>query len=147
MVQTPAVKSSSSAPIITSPEEVILPATSTSPELEPTPVSQGQEVSTDDDVFTTAPLSPKKKVKKRRVVYSEEESDAADSVDVEVVPPALPPKPVKSAIKHPRSFSQGSSSNSGNQSEYIFKGPKKTSDILGWLEGEFMRKNLPRAYR
>ena len=47
----------------------------------------------------------------------------------------------------PRKSSSASLDSNPSTTEYIFRGPKKSSDILCWLEEEFLRRKVPRAYR
>ena len=117
-----------------------------------------QDLSSDDDVVTSKGV----RNRKRRLVSSDDETPGEESAKDEgrVAPDPVPvksPRPLK-PVKSTRPTAKASTSSasgggggggdgSTNQLDYIFKGPKKSGDILCWLEGEFLRRNIPRAYR
>ena len=118
------------------------------------------EVPSDDDVF--AP--PLKKRKSRPLIPAGPDEVKDLSAACAIIPavqsprpPSVPPPtstPVSPKTPPPasptaRSYRQEriSLTSGPNETEQIFKGPKKTSQVLCWLEGEYLRRNIPRAYR
>ena len=114
------------------------------------------ETPSDDDVF----LPPKKKSQPIPSDDTEDDDSASGSStpvktqqtkqSVGKKPPtSISPKPATSNATPSNTPRRRSSAFSGSpsQTESMVRGPKKSSEILCWLEPEFQRRGVPRAYR